>query len=99
VEPAGTLAAARVDPANLRVLILITSDIRIDVEVTTVGLQGHVVPRRPGEIEMQLRDGSRRIVPVDDDGWFLSTSRPAGMFRLHLRSAEGGTALTTRTAL
>jgi hypothetical protein len=99
VEPAGALAGARADPAALRALTFLTSAITIEVELTSAGLQGHVVPPQPGEIEMQLRDGSRRTVPVDDDGWFLVLPRPAGMFRLYLHTAEGGTALTTWTVL
>src|SRR6266542_716013 len=80
-QPAGALAGARADPAALRALTFVAAGITIEVEVTAVALQGHVVPARRGEIEMQLRDGSRHTVPVDDVGWFLFTQPPAGMLR------------------
>jgi hypothetical protein len=98
-EPPAALAGVRADPSALRVLTFAASGVTIEVDVTAVGLQGQVVPAVRGEIELQLRDGSRHTTPLDDAGWFLFTPRPAEMFRLCLRSPERGTALTPWTVL
>lgn len=97
-DPAGALARARADPAALRALTFVASGVTIEVEVTAAGVQGHVVPAAPGEVELHLPDGSRYATALDDVGWFLFARRPDGRFRLQLRLAGGGTALTPWTA-
>jgi hypothetical protein len=97
-QPGGALAGARAEPATLRTLTFVGAGSTIEIELTAAALQGHVVPPGPGEIDVQLADGRLETVPVDDDGWFLVARRPARLFRLHLRRAGGGTAITMWTA-
>ncbi len=96
-DPAGAFTGARGDPASLRTLTFVAGDSTIEVELTAAALQGHIVPAGPGEIDVEVRDGQVDTVPVDDDGWFLARC-PARLFRLHLRRADGSTAVTVWTA-
>jgi hypothetical protein len=98
-QPGGALAGTRAEPAALRTLTFAAAGVTIEIELKAAALQGHVVPPGSGEIDVQLRDGQTETVPVDDDGWFLAARPAAGLFRLHLRRADGGTAITMWTAL
>jgi hypothetical protein len=98
-EPAGALAGTRADPAALRAMTFVAGAVTIEVEVTAAALQGQVVPPQAGEIELRGRDGSATAVPVDEVGWFVFAPPPAGLFRLHLRTADGTRVLTTWTTL
>lgn len=82
--PAGT----RAETATLRALTFAARRLTIELEVTAGALVGQVVPPQPGELEVQPREGETRTVPVDEVGWFAIRPRPAGLFRLHLHTAE-----------
>jgi hypothetical protein len=83
--PAGT----RADTASLRALTFAARQLTVELEVTADALVGQVVPPQPGELEVRPRQGEARTVPIDDVGWFSIRPRPSGLFRLHLRTAEG----------
>lgn len=89
------LAGTRADPAALRALTFAAAGLTIEVEVTADALQGQVVPPQAGEIELRPRDGSAGATTgVDEVGWFAFSPVPAGLFRLHLRTADGRTVVT-----
>lgn len=84
-QPAGV----RADTAPLRALTFTASQVTIEIEVATDALLGQIVPPQPGELELQPRTGTPHTVPVDDVGWFRLSPRPAGLFRLRLRTTSG----------
>jgi len=94
-EPAGT----RSDTTPRRALTFTAGDVTIDVEVAAGALLGQIVPPQPGELELQSRDGAPHTVPVDAVGWFRIGVRPAGLFRLRLRTESGRTVHTEWTRL
>ncbi len=83
--PAGT----RAEVATLRALTFAARRLTIELEVTADALVGQLVPPQPGELEVRPREGGIRTVPIDEVGWFAIRPRPAGLFRLHVHTAEG----------
>lgn len=81
-------AGTRAEPASVRALTFVASQLTIEVEVTPDALLGQVVPPQSGEIELLGRDGSARTLPIDDVGWFVIRPVPTGLFRLHVRTAD-----------
>jgi hypothetical protein len=98
-QPADARSGTRADPGAMRALTFGAGDITIEIEATADALQGQVVPPRPGEVELRFRDGSTITVPVDEVGWFVFTPPPVGLFRLHLRTADGTKVQTVWTVL
>jgi hypothetical protein len=88
------LAGTRAEPATLRALTFVASCLTIEVEVTADALLGQVVPPQAGQIEVHGQDGPTHTAPVDDVGWFAVRPLPMGMFRLHVRLADGAPVLT-----
>lgn len=92
---AETRAETRVERATLRALTFVASRLTIELEVTADALLGQVVPPQPGQIELQQRDGAKRVVTVDELGWFaFHGAVPRGMCRMRLTVADGSTILT-----
>lgn len=91
---ADALAGTRAERASVRTLTFASSGLTIDVELTADALLGQVVPARPGEVLLNVRDGSTRTAPIDDLGWFVIKPRPSGTFRLSLRPATGESVVT-----
>lgn len=94
-DPIGT----RAEPAALRALTFVAGQVSIEIEVTVDMLLGQVAPPQPGELELRLRDGTRRTVPVDAVGWFRIRPRPTGPFQLHLQTTGGLSVITEWTTL
>jgi hypothetical protein len=92
------LAGSRADGASARTLTFVAGAVTIEIEVTATALVGQVVPPQPGELTLRQRDGSTRVVPVDEVGWFQLRPRPVGRFQLHLL-ADGRSVLTEWTSL
>lgn len=88
------LSGTRAEPASVRALTFVASNLTIEVEVTADALHGQVVPPQPGEIELRDRTGTIGTTPVDEVGWFVLGPPPPGMFRLHLRTAAGTAVVT-----
>ncbi|SDX97098.1 hypothetical protein SAMN05421504_10484 [Amycolatopsis xylanica] len=93
------LAGTRADPASVRALTYSAAEVTLEVEVGPDALHGQVVPPQAGELDVRLRDGGTTTVPVDAVGWFVVRPKPAGTFRLRLRTADGKTVLTDWTSL
>ncbi|MEU0793015.1 hypothetical protein ABZ342_23325 [Amycolatopsis sp. NPDC005961] len=89
----------RADAAPLRALTFSGRDFTIELEVGSSDLHGQVVPAQPGELDVETRDGTVLTVPVDDVGWFAVRPKPAGRFRLRLRTGSGHVVLTDWTTV
>jgi hypothetical protein len=87
-------SGTRAEPASVRALTFVASNLTIEVEVTPDALHGQVVPPQPGEIELRDRTGTIHTAPVDEVGWFVLGPPPRAMFRLHLRTAAGVAVVT-----
>lgn len=87
-------AGTRAEPASVRALTFVASQLTIEVEVTPDALLGQVVPPQSGEIELHGKDGLARTLPIDDVGWFVIRPIPTGLFRLHVRTAADAAAVT-----
>ncbi len=87
-------SGTRAEPAELRSLRFVASEVTIELELTPDALLGQVVPAQPGQIELRVPDGSARSFEVDDVGWFVIAPAPAGMFRLYVRTAAGVSIVT-----
>ncbi|MFD0318604.1 hypothetical protein [Streptomyces flavalbus] len=78
-----------------RMLTFRTGELTVDVEVTSEGLMGQVLPPQPVRIE--VLGGARVAAPpaltADDMGRFTSDTPPAGPFALRLRT--GGDVVVT----
>jgi hypothetical protein len=95
----GALAGVRSEPASVRAMTFTASRLTIELEVADDALLGQVVPAQAGELEIQLRDGSASAVPVDEVGWFMIRPRPAGLFRISVRTETGAEVCTQWTDL
>ncbi|WP_370948374.1 hypothetical protein AB5J62_12515 [Amycolatopsis sp. cg5] len=93
------LVGTRADSASVRALTYTAAEVTLEVEVGPDALHGQVVPPQAGEIDVRLRDGGTTTVQVDAVGWFVVRPKPAGTFRLRLRTADGKTVLTDWTSL
>lgn len=88
--PAGT----RAEQAALRSLTFVADELTIEVEVTSDALFGQLVPPQSGQIAVRGRDGATHTGSVDEVGWFVIRPRPAGLFRLQVRTADGRSVIT-----
>lgn len=99
-EPDGTaMAGTRAESAQLRALTFVSSELTIELEVTTDALVGQVIPPRSGEIELEGPHGRSGAVTVDEVGWFAIRPIPTGPVRLHLRTDDGRSVRTEWTTL
>lgn len=88
------MAGTRAEPATFRAMTFTAHELSIELEVVPDAVMGQVVPPRPGEIEVHLRDGTAGTFTVDDVGWFVIRPRPAGPVRFRVRPEDGGAVLT-----
>ncbi|HEY0640852.1 MAG TPA: hypothetical protein VGD67_24740 [Pseudonocardiaceae bacterium] len=98
-ETGGVLSGTRADDAALRALTFATATLTVELEVGEDGLLGQLVPPQTGEVRVERRDGPPVTVTADDVGWFVVRPVPAGLVRLHVTAAEGGTVVTPWTTL
>ncbi|MCT9084543.1 hypothetical protein [Streptomyces fulvoviolaceus] len=76
-----------------RMLTFHSGDVTIDVEVSTQGLMGQVLPPQPASIEVLTGPQSGASLVADDMGRFTSGVTPTGPFALRLRT--GGDVVVT----
>ncbi|KOG34315.1 hypothetical protein AQJ84_05105 [Streptomyces resistomycificus] len=76
-----------------RMLTFHSGDVTIDVEVTSQGLMGQVLPPQPAGIEVLSGPRAGATLVADDLGRFSSDVTPAGPFALRLRA--GGEVVVT----
>jgi hypothetical protein len=97
--PADALRGVRSGPAALRSMTFVGRELTVELEIHPDAVVGQVAPPTAGQLELRLRDGRTRTVPVDEVGWFTIRPRPAGLFSLRLRTAAGTDVVTEWTAL
>ncbi|MCD7443460.1 hypothetical protein K4B79_35260 [Streptomyces lincolnensis] len=76
-----------------RMLTFHTGDVTVDVEVSSQGLIGQVLPPQPAGIEVLVGPHSGTALVADAMGRFSSDVTPAGPFALRLRT--GGEVVVT----
>ena len=84
----------RAEAASIRALTFTSARLTIELEIVGDSLLGQIVPGQPTAITVQPRDGASAVVEADDIGRFSIQPRPAGLFRLHCRTATGIEILT-----
>jgi hypothetical protein len=67
-----------------RMLTFHTGDVTVDVEVTSQGLMGQVLPPQPASIEVLSGPRAGTSLVADDMGRFTAEVAPAGPFALRL---------------
>lgn len=82
LEPAPTRNS---DTATLRALTFASPRLTIELEITTDGLLGQVVPIGCAEIDVQMREGDATTVAADELGCFVIRPMPTAPFRLRCR--------------
>ncbi|MFG3151684.1 hypothetical protein ACGF7W_06500 [Streptomyces sp. NPDC048219] len=86
-------APVRGEPDPPRMLTFRADDVIVDVEVTSEGLFGQVLPPGPARIEVLGGPLARARLTADDMGRFTGDAPPAGPFALRLRT--GGEVVVT----
>jgi hypothetical protein len=84
----GASAAVRSEAAAIRSLTFSSAHLTIELEITDEGLFGQILPPREGTIEVQTQAGPAGTARVDPMGGFCVEPAPAGLFRLHCRTAD-----------
>jgi hypothetical protein len=92
-------ALTRAEPAALRAFTFAARHLTIELHLSDGGLHGQVVPPQAGEVEVRPARGRVTAVPIDEVGYFTLSTVPTGPFRLYIRTADGGCALTDRISL
>ena len=92
---AGDSLSTRADTASIRALTFTAPRLTIELEVVGDSVVGQVVPGQPAAITVQQLDGQASTLDVDDIGRFSLQPIPAGLFRLHCRTADDTETLTS----
>ncbi len=71
-----------------RMLTFSAGEVMLDVEVTSGGLMGQVLPPQPARIEVLGGPGSAVPLAADEMGRFRVDTAPSGPFALRLRTGE-----------
>ncbi|MDR2984137.1 MAG: hypothetical protein LBV34_04770 [Nocardiopsaceae bacterium] len=90
----GALAKVRAETASVRALTFSSARFMIELEVTTTGLLGQVMPPGEGTIEAESQSGDTTVAAIDEAGGFSLEPLPASPFRLRCRTAAGGDVVT-----
>lgn len=85
-EPAG---AMRAQDASLRALTYATTDLTIEVEITSDAVLGQILPPQPGTMTIYVAAGRDAEAPIDAMGFFGIRPIPAAAFRLRCTTASG----------
>jgi hypothetical protein len=86
--------STRAEAASIRALTFTSAHLTIELEIVGDSLLGQVVPGQPAAITMQPRVGAGITLDADEIGRFWIEPVPAGLFRLHCRTATGIETLT-----
>jgi len=84
----------RAEAASIRALTFTSAQLTIELEIVGDSLLGQVVPAQRAAITMQPKIGAGITVDADEIGRFSIEPIPAGLFRLHCRTATGIETLT-----
>jgi hypothetical protein len=86
-EPATALRAAQ--DATLRALTYATTDLVIEVEITTDAVLGQVLPPHQGTVSIYQAAGRVAEEVLDETGFFAFRPVPGGSFRLRCLTNSG----------
>jgi hypothetical protein len=86
--------STRAEAASIRALTFTSARLTIELEIVGDALLGQIVPGQPAAITVQPKVGASAILDADDIGRFSIQPLPAGLFRLHCRTATGIETLT-----
>jgi hypothetical protein len=90
----GALAALRAETASVRALTFSSARFMIELEVTTAGLLGQIMPPGRGTIEAESQAGGTTVAGIDEAGGFSIEPLPVSPFRLRCRTADGADVVT-----
>jgi hypothetical protein len=76
------LAATRSEPAPLRYLTFTSTELTIELEITSGALLGQIVPPASGEVEVLMTVGPVMTSAINEVGYFAIRPIPSGSFRL-----------------
>jgi hypothetical protein len=79
----------RGDPGEARVLIFTATSLSLELEVMADHVVGQIVPPGPGEIVVEIPDGTTMRVEADDIGFFDFDGSPRGRIRLRCDTPAG----------
>ncbi|TQL03352.1 hypothetical protein [Cellulomonas sp. SLBN-39] len=77
-----------------RTLVFEGEGVGVEVEIDDDGVEGQLIPARPGQVTLRTPDGDVASVETDDVGYFRLDTRPEGPVRLVCTGASG-TCVTT----
>jgi hypothetical protein len=86
-EPATALRSAQ--DATLRALTYATTDLVIEVEITTDAVLGQVLPPHQGTVSIYQAAGQVAEETLDETGFFAFRPVPGGSFRLRCLTSSG----------
>jgi hypothetical protein len=86
--------SVRAESASIRALTFSSQRLTIELELVGDSLIGQIVPGQLAVITVEPKVGASTILDADDIGRFSMQPIPAGLFRLHCRTATGIEALT-----
>ena len=87
-------AMVRTETASVRALTFSSVRFVIELEVSTAGLLGQIMPPGAGSIEAESQAGGTTVSPIDEAGGFSLEPLPASPFRLRCRTADGSDVVT-----
>jgi hypothetical protein len=88
------LAVTRSKPAPLRYLTFTSTELTIELEITSGALLGQIVPPGPGDIEVLMAAGPVATTAINEVGYFTIRPVPSGPFRLLCHFPAGADVLT-----
>jgi hypothetical protein len=88
VDGAAELAGVRAGSAAPRTLTYVGVQITIELEATSEGVSGQIVPPMPGHVTVAVKEGATHAVPVDEVGGFAIRPVPAGTWRLEFQTTS-----------
>lgn len=89
VAAAEPVAAMRAQDASLRALTYATTELTIEVEITTDAVLGQLLPPQAGTASSYVVSGPVVETPVDDLGFFAIRPVPGRPFRLRCVTVSG----------
>jgi len=84
------LAAVRgPSDGSIRLLHFTSGDLAVDVELSPSGIEGQLIPPRPGRVTLLTPGGPALTATADEIGCFRFASPPRGPMRLECVLEEG----------
>jgi hypothetical protein len=74
--------------SNPRTLVFEGDGLGVELELDEAGIEGQLIPPRPGTVTLRTPDAEVATVETDEVGFFRFTQRPAGPLRLVCQGDE-----------